>query len=391
MRSIKDYGVKGDSYQDDYPYFQAALDSDEEELYVPAGKYRIHGMLVMKSNTKLILHPEAYIILDSYTGSEQYPFLLTAQADSTNITVDGGIWEGNCAENFRRTDEHPYRGILISFTDVSGLVLRNMTVRDSEAFHIRLNFVTDFTIEDILFEDTRPGYTQDGIHIGGGCERGVVRRIRAVGPTSTNDDLIALISDLSEENMADYDPIWGQRVGPIRDIEISEVSADNTFSFMRICSGNELIENIYAHHFSGGCHFIGLQMEISPYMRGQYDKYPPETVYGAGHIRNITIEDWNIYTRLFYGNNSRNYFESYVNGLIDLEESVENLVIRRFHRDYERDAKGNLLPTLMINNFKTNKVAFSEDASPELLKVGYTPYKMDGSIEYLSITTLKEE
>lgn len=386
MISVKAFGAKGNSRQDDFPAFQKALLSEEKELYVPAGKYRIHGMLVLKSGTRLKLHPEAYMILDDATGSQACPYLLTAEENAADITVDGGVWEGNCRKNKRVTGEHPHRGILISFSHVQGLTLQHMTVRNSEAFHIRLNYVTDFTVEHITFDDRDLRCTQDGIHIGGGCERGVIRHIHGVGPSSPNDDMIALISDFSTRNMAPSDPIWGQEPGPIRDIEISHITADNTFSFLRISSVSQPIENIKAHHVSGGCYYLGLQMEINPYVRDQYDVYPPETVYGTGVIRNVEISHWNIYTRLPYGTRRRNYFRNYVGGLIDIEQSVQQLHIRHFRRDMTRDAKGTQLPTLMLKNFKQNKLILQGEE--RLLTAGHEPFVLQGDVEEFTLDTI---
>ncbi len=386
MISIKEFGAKGDSRQNDYPFFAQALASNIHELYVPAGKYRIHGMLQLPSDFILQLHPEAYMILDDYTGSEACPHLLTAEKNARNITVCGGVWEGNCRKNPRVCGEHPYRGILISFSHVAGLTLQNMTIRNSEAFHLRLNYVTDFLVEHITFDDRDLRFTQDGVHIGGGCERGVIRYIRGVGPSSPNDDMIALISDCSTDNMAPSDPIWGQEPGPIRDIEISHIKADNTFSFLRISSVKEPIENIKAHHVTGGCYYVGLQMEINPYVRDKYQQFPPEKTYGSGVIRNVEISNWNIYTRLYYGNRRRNYFRNYVGGMIDIEQSVENLSIINFVRDMEKDAKGEGLPTLTLKNFKANQITYCNQA--QTVVAGYQPFTLQGSIERLHIQTI---
>lgn len=388
MVSVKEFGAKGDSRQDDFPYIQAAMDSGEKELFIPAGKYRIHGMLTLSDNTTLRLHPEAYMILDDHTGSETCPYLLTAYPNSQNITVDGGVWEGNCRKNPRIVGEHPHRGILISFSHVSHLTLKNMTVRNSEAFHIRLNYVTDFSVEHITFDDRDLRFTQDGIHIGGGCERGRIHHIHGVGPSSPNDDMIALISDFSDLNMAPSDPIWGQEPGPIRDIEINHVTADNTFSFLRISSVNYPIERVKARYFSGGCYYVGLQMEINPYVRDKYEQFPPKQVYGTGVIRDIEISDWKIYTRLYYGNRRRNYFRNYVGGLIDIEQSVENLTISRFIRDMEKDAKGCSLPTLTLKNFRTNQIHTPNGTMS--LFTGYSPWQLQGSIDGLTIHTTQE-
>jgi hypothetical protein len=387
MTSVTLFGAIGDSIHDDSAALQRALDADESHLYIPAGKYRIHGMLTLRSHTTLTLHPEAYMLLDDHTGSDQTPYLLTCEPDATDITVDGGVWEGNCEQNPRDPGEHPYRGILLSFSDATHLTLRNMTLRNSEAFHIRLNYVTDFLIEHITFDDTIIRFTQDGIHLGGGCERGIIRHIHAVGASSPNDDLISLCADYVGENMAPTDPIWGQRPGPIRDIEMYDVTADNTFSFLRIFSHREPIERVYAHHFSGGCYYLALQMEITPYLRNRFEDYPPETVYGTGQIRDIRIEDWRVHMKLPYGTHKGDYFINHVGGVIDIEQSITGLSIRRFERDLSRDAKPDRLPTLTLRNFKVNHIALSPDEAAAHITPGYTPYTLSGSIPYLDLTT----
>ncbi len=386
MRSVTEFGARGDSRQDDYPAFAAALAAGLHALYVPAGKYRLHGMLVLPSDFSLVLHPEAYMILDDNTGGEVCPYLLTAAPGSRSVQVRGGVWEGNCRRNKRTAD---YRGILISFSDVAGLRLSHMTVRNSEAFHIRLNYVTDFVLEHIVFDDKDQRFTQDGIHLGGGCENGVIRHIRGVGPSSPNDDMISLCADFSPENMAPSDPIWGQRPGPIRNIEIAHIKADNTFSFLRLFSLREPIENVYAHHVAGGCYYLAVQMEISPYLRNRPRQYDPAAVYGAGNIRHIRLEDFAVYTRLFYGNRRRDYFRNYVGGMIDIEQSVEDLSIRRFRRVMAKDAKGESLPTLCLRNYRANRIV--QPHITQTINAGPTPWLVQGNIETLDLTTQPKE
>ena len=43
MTSVTLFGAIGDSIHDDSAALQRALDADESHLYIPAGKYRIHG------------------------------------------------------------------------------------------------------------------------------------------------------------------------------------------------------------------------------------------------------------------------------------------------------------------------------------------------------------
>ncbi|MBS7262724.1 MAG: hypothetical protein KIG36_03870 [Eubacteriales bacterium] len=389
-RSIKDFGAIGDSAHNDAAALQAALDSGERELYVPAGKYRIDGTLKLHSHTYLRCHPEAYFILADGAGRDGDSYLLTADQGAEDITVYGGHWNGNGPNNCRSTEgDNPYRGILISFTDVKGLRLSNMVIRDSEAFHVRLSYVRDFVVENITFDDHFIKWTQDGIHLGGGCENGLIRHIRAVGVSSANDDLIALITDLDPLNMSPDDPIWGQRAGDIRNIEICDVEAQNTFSFLRLSPNKHTIENVHVHDVRGGCHYIGVQMEISPYIRDRYEQFPPEEFYGKGVVKNVRLTDWNIHQTLYYGTAPRDYMMNYVSGLIDIEKSMQDFVIENFRRDKSLDAKADTFPTLVLKNFRRNRLTMGLDGRPEIVEAGYTPYVFNGErIDYLRIDTL---
>ena len=70
-----------------------------------------------------------------------------------------------------------------------------MTLRDPEAFFVRLGHVSNFTIEGITFEAPHVRPNHDGIHLGGYCEDGVIRHLRAYGPSVPNDDVLAFNAD----------------------------------------------------------------------------------------------------------------------------------------------------------------------------------------------------
>ncbi len=367
-KSILDFGAKGDGQSDDCPAFQKALDSGERYLYVPVGKYVIRGTLVIHSDTSLRLHPEAVLFWADGSGTDAFSHLITNEKNADNITIDGGIWDGNAEGNPRipaLENEVTYLGVAIEFRDMEGLSLKNMTLRNSDSFHLRINYVKDFRIENITFDDQVFRANQDGIHIAGGCENGIIRHIRGVGVSSPNDDMIAMISDFSFHQMSPEDPARGQKHGPIKNIFIEDVSADNTFSFLRIMSEKECIENISVNHVRGGCYYLGIQMQISPYLRGTAQA---DQLYGTGKIKNVTISDWHIWHRHPYGMNVdwQRRAEAAVNGLIDIEESAENLVIDRFVRECTHD---NLpkLPTLYLNNRQKNKIKMIGGTNTECL------------------------
>jgi hypothetical protein len=91
--------------------------------------------------------------------------------------------------------------------------------------------------------------------------------------------------------------------------------------------------------------------------------------------------------KLPYGTHMGDYFINHVGGVIDIEQSVTGLSIRRFERDLSRDAKPDRLPTLTLRNFKVNHIALSPDEAAAHITPGYTPYTLSGSIPYLDLTT----
>ncbi|MBQ4152888.1 MAG: hypothetical protein IJD11_00910 [Oscillospiraceae bacterium] len=381
-KSVLDFGAKGDGVTNDHAAFQKALDSGAGYLYVPVGKYVIGGTLTLHSDTRLRLHPEAVMFWGNGSGQNASSHLITNEKGARNIAVEGGIWDGNTVGNPRIPmdgEDVGYLGIPIEFRDMEGLSLMNMTVRNSESFHIRLNYVKNFRIEEITFDDQIHRVNQDGVHLAGGCENGVIRKIRGNGVSSANDDMIALITDVTLENMWLGDPARGQRPGPIRNIVIEDLYADNTFSFLRLMSEQEPLENISVRNVRGGCYYLGVQMQISPYVR---EKESAKGQRGVGKLKNITLSDWRIYHRQPYGMDIdwQKRADASVDGMIDMEEMVENLTIDHFVREYDKDNRPDL-PTLYIKNDVENRI--------ELIGADNTLLKLDGQ-EYQGRFILKE-
>ena len=398
--NVRDFGAAGDNRSDDLPAMQKALDSGEKFVYIPAGRYMLRGTLTLRSGTRLLLHPEAYMKFGDGCGKKADSFLLSNESGAENITVEGGVWDGNAANNPRVADGgEPYLGVLIAFGDMKNLTLRNMTVRNAESFHIRLNYVKDFVVEDICFDDNEICANQDGIHVAGGCENGVIRNIRAVGPSSPNDDMISLVSGFSREAMAPCDPAWGQKDGNIRNIRIYGLYAENTFSFLRLLAETYSIEDVTVSGVTGGCYYLGAQMQISPYLRNRGDFTVSHL--GTGNIKNVRLSDWNIWYKYRYVSNrmSDDDYTYQVNALFDIEQGIEGLVLEHFYRDISKD-KMPELPTLSLMNQRPNSIELKPSAGSAVKMGGRDAavcgiicetmepgdaMKVYGSIEYLSV------
>ena len=370
--SVKDYGAVGNGIKDDLLALQAAFDSGEQKIYVPAGKYLVNGTLVLRSHTHLILHPNAEIVFGRGCGKSSKSYLLTNEYNAVDITVDGGKWNGNADFNPRviKADGKSYLGVCINFEDVKDLTLRNMTVRDSEGFHIRLMFVKGFLVENITFDDLTVRITQDGINVSGGCEDGIIRHIRAVGASSPNDDMIAFISDIDKSALAPNDPCKDHRAGDIKNIHVYDVHAQNTFCFARLYSERGMIENITLENFSGGCYYLGLQMQVGGSARRALKEGKP-----FDRIKNIRISNWNIHFN-HYHNKVRDMLESswgdpnsspndyatpYMDAMAVIEHRFSGLVIEDFKRNTAMDVMP-FLPMININNGGNNKLAFSAES-----------------------------
>ena len=86
-------------------------------------------------------------------------------------------------------------GVGMSFVQVRKLTVRNVTMHNNESFAIRVGEVDRFLIENVLLNHTVIRPNQDGIHVGGFSENGVIRNISAKGAGVPNDDMVALNAD----------------------------------------------------------------------------------------------------------------------------------------------------------------------------------------------------
>ncbi len=306
MANVKQFGAAGDGRQDDAPAIQAALDQGGE-VTIPAGEYRLGQTLLIGSQTRVLAAPEAIMRLAEGAGRHARTFLITNRNRGNgnhDIHLSGGVWDGHAAANPRGEDGDldGYTGVAINFVRVRGLTVSDLTVRDPESFSIRLGEVTDFRIANILLDHQVIRPNQDGVHLGGYCHRGEVRGIRAVTPLTPNDDMVALNADDDVERVLNL----GMRRGPITDITVADIDAEDAYTFVRLLSVDQPIERIRISGLRGGCRMLGLNLNEW--------RFPA----GSGAIRDVTVRDCRLRkTRVTPGCDS----------LIDLALKVDELAI----------------------------------------------------------------
>jgi hypothetical protein len=330
---VKSLGAVGDGVADDTAAIQKALDRPgPHRVVIPAGTYRISDTLVIGGKTHLSVSPEATIMLADGSVKDERSFMIRNRHmgnGDVDIIIEGGLWDYNNAGNARgqEGDPHGCTGAAMNFVQVQNLHLRNLVIKNPDAFSVRLCAVTDFLVEDIGFDQTVRRKNQDGIHVGGFCERGVIRRIKALTSPATNDDMIALNADDDVERVINI----GMRRGPIRDILVEEIEATDAYTFVRLLSTTQPIERIRIRKVTGGCSAHGLNLT-----RWVYPK-------GAGVIREVEIEDWNIWR------NRRG-------ALCDLMLNVESITFHNFNTPADKAAPD--AQTLVIENDAPWTVSF---------------------------------
>jgi len=351
---VKDVGARGDGAADDTEALQRALDR-KGLVVVPFGAYRT-GPLRIGSGTHLRVHPQAKIVFADGAGRGELDFLLT-NADraegNAEIVVEGGIWDGNNAANPRGPDSAgSYTGVMIDFVGVTGLTLRGMTLVDPESYYSRYSRVRRFLIEDIDLRMRRPRPNQDGVHVGGFCEDGIIRRIRAAGEATPTDDVVPLVADDALHRAQNI----GKLRGPIRRIHVSDVRADDCHSFVRLLSIDHEIEDVVVDGVRGGARVCAVNMDGCRKCAVKvFDPADPKYAAGVGMVRNVRLTDFRVHRST----------AAATNPLIDVLERVESFVVERFARDETRDA--NLgVPTLHVGMIRATRVTLEGISAAQL-------------------------
>ncbi|MEX0652621.1 MAG: hypothetical protein WD534_02620 [Phycisphaeraceae bacterium] len=328
--SVVAYGATGDGTTDDAPALQRALDSGCRHLTVPMGVYRVGQTLRIGSGTRLDIHPEATLILADGVGQGVDDFLLTNRnhdRGDRDIDIRGGIWHGNNRGN-RRVEPliqpGAYTGVMLNFRNVEGLRFSHAMLRDAESYSLRLTQVRGFVLEHLRFHTQHPRPNNDGVHLTGFCERGVIRYLRGLGPAAPSDDLVAMNADDAIHRVE----CQGGLCGPIRDITVHDLKADQCHSFVRLLSTDSPIERIEIDRIRGGCTTATLNMDAARGCRVPVvDPKDPRYASGLGNCRQIRVSD--VVTYKAAANDGP---------MFRLEQLAEGLTVTDFQRDVARDA-----------------------------------------------------
>jgi len=333
------YTLYGDGIHDDTLAIQELIDSGVCEVSLPAPKkfYLLSKPLELPSNFRLVLPRFAEVRLAKGANcvmvrtkavydyaerldrsrSEGALFLWgyvddLAPIKHENIELSGGIWNcNNMEQNPNPQQSHDYSirefyGFAMLFYNVKNLRISDLTIKDPTNFGITLDTVSYFTVENITFDynlgNPRP-INMDGVHLNGNCHFGLLRNLKG----ACYDDLVALNAD---EGVG----------GPITDIEIDGIFAEDCHSAARLLTVKYAVERIHISNVYGTYYqyCLGLTKYYKGESDGYYDAITFDNIYASKAVRYPHIYDPNTYV--------------YALIWIDKQTLVKSLTIRSMHR-----------------------------------------------------------
>lgn len=299
------FKLYGDGIHDDTPAIQELIDSGVCEVILPAPKknYLITAPLELPSNFCLVLPRYAEIRLadnancvmvhnkmvrdpgrrlpaaayESHVQQHIWGYVddYSPDAPCINIELRGGIWNCNNLNqhiNPERATEHPVRefyGCGMLFYNVKNFCMRSLTIKDPSQYGVTLDTISYFTVEDITFDFNKGNpypVNMDGIHLDGNCHYGMIRNLKG----TCYDDLVALNAHEGS-------------CGPITNIEIDGLYAEECHSAVRLLRVNEPVSNIHISNVFGTYYqyCIGVTKYYPGETTGCFDALSFDHIYAA--------------------------------------------------------------------------------------------------------------
>ncbi len=273
-----------DGIRDDTAALQAELDKCGT-VQLGAGTYLVTKPLIIHSNTNLVLDANAVMRLADGANCaiiENDALPLRGEEFNTNISVSGGIWDGNNLNQQRRSRESRfeltqfeddyYYGIFMRFVGVNNFRLSSLTVKDPESYAALICAVENFTVENIVFDYNLKRTNMDGIHVQGPARNGVIRDIKG----ATNDDLLAL----------NCDDVYACEItrGNIENILVDGLFSCGGYTALRLLSCGSEMKNISVRNIFGTYSYYGVSFthhKIHPGERSWFDNISIDGVFAS--------------------------------------------------------------------------------------------------------------
>lgn len=378
MVSITEYGAIGNGIYDCSPAIELAL-KNEREIFFPNGVYLLTKVLEIPSDRHLCLDKNAILYAADNCFNKPNTLAIITNDDhvngNRNIVIEGGKIDANNLKN-GRIDwlNGPNCGLTFSFKNVKGLTVKNMISHNADSYNFHLCRVEDFLIENIKFTASHLPKCQDGVHVGGFCHRGVIRDISAQYGC-TNDDLIAFSAD----ELHEYIHNTGLEDGPISDMLVENVYAENCWSAIRILSVKSEISNLTFRNVKAGVRRHGFIVDCSRYLEHPLFS-ESEHPNGVGNLKNINIEDVTFWrTDKIWQKVVDNQADlpisvdsfDFGDEIFNVFESLGEMNIKNLQRDVKKDCSPEV-PFIRLKNLYNTNVTVNGDS-----------FDMNGELRYL--------
>lgn len=360
-------------------YIQSLLDKGGEVI-IPEGTYRITSTLKINSNTHVKAHKNARLYLCGDTPKYRGDFLLDNSDHingNENITIEGGIWDGNNQGKYNTKDPdlfnpNAWSGSTMNFFRVKNLKLRDMVFANSVIYNLRMCRIDTFDFRNIFFQSDELAFNQDGLHFAGYINNGYVENVRALSKGQTNDDMLALNADDSIVRLENLD----LDCGPIENIYFKDIYAEDCHTGVRLLSVDSPIRNITIDNMEVGVRCYAINMDGARYCRTPLFK-EEDKPEGIGCIENVKL------------NNFKAHFTSIErpeNPLICCEGQTDGFEINGFERSATADVMPNN-PVLFVRNVRNLYVEINEEEKL-LLKEKSDNFISEGKVSSIKINKL---
>lgn len=409
------YTLYGDGVHDDHPAIQEMLDSGVCEVVLPAPKknYLISKTLVIPSNCRLVLprfatirladnancfmlqskpvhkpakrtHPEIYNHEEAHGEArfdlvDRYNFFVNdyspdPEDTAINIEVCGGIWDCNNMNqnpNPQRNaiyEPYGYVGYGMLFYNAKNVIVRDLTMKDPTNFAIFLDRVSYFTVKDIIFDFNLGNpvpLNMDGVHVNGNCHFGTIDNLKG----ACYDDLVAINADEGS-------------FGPITNINVSNIYAEDCHSGVRLLTVKNVVENIHISNVFGT--YYQYAVGVTRFYKGEFE----------GYFDGITLDN------LYVSKADRTAIQKIVNTVlpkwgtgahyapvwIQKDAIIKNIKISNVHR---REWINPVETVLVGRNTVVENMILENISSENHTGEPMPLLKNDGIIKHLSATNLR--
>jgi hypothetical protein len=250
-----------DGIHDDTEAIQELLDK-RGVVELQRGKYLISKPLIIHDNTHFKLDMNATLRLaDGANCSILDNDGLYDRNLNRNITIEGGIWDGNhsaqtreyIADENQPCDYDKYVSnslivLMIRLVHVERLTVKNVIFKDPTSFAIHIADAKHFTVENVFFDYDLSKPNMDGVHIQGPARFGRIHNIRG----NANDDHVALCANGTVRSEITR--------GDIEDIDIDGIYCDNGYTGVRLLSRGDAIRNIHISNIHGEFRYYAVSL-----------------------------------------------------------------------------------------------------------------------------------